>query len=80
MDSVFIVYKTDNWHSCASRDTIGIATSRFAAIEICKEQAKKENKKIDKDQLFNLSNLKQTQGYSGDGEFQFEEITLNKLL
>lgn len=80
MDSVFIVYKTDNWHSYASRDTIGIATSPFAAIEICEEQAKKENKKIDKDQLFNLSNLKQTQGYSGDGEFQFEEITLNKLL
>ena len=80
MDSVFIVYKTDNWHSYASRDTIGIATSSLAAIKICKQQAKKENKKIDKDQLFNLANLEQTQGYSGDGEFQFEEITLNKLL
>ena len=46
---------------------------------ICQEQAKKD-KEISEEQLWNLSTLKQTQGYSGEGEFQFEEVQLNTLL
>lgn len=80
MNSVFLVYKTDSWHSYASRDTIGIGTDEEKAFNICEEHAKKEGETFDNDQIFNLNNLKQTQGYSGDGEFQYEEIKLNILL
>lgn len=80
MKSLFVVYKTDEWHSYSSRDIIGICTNTRTAIKICKEKAKKEFKNIDKEQLFNLQNIKQTQGYSGEGEFQFEEIEINVLL
>lgn len=80
MGSLFLVYRTDNWHSYASRDLIGCATTFTTAINICKQQAKKEGYKIDSDELFNLNNLKQTQGYAGEGEFQIEEIAKNVLL
>lgn len=78
--SIFICYKTDAWHSYASRDIIGIATTFEMAYALCKQQAKKEGEKLSKDQKFNLKNIKQTQGYSGDGEFQIEEVTTNTLL
>lgn len=80
MERIYIVYKTDTWHSYNSRDVIGIADTIDSAIDICKQQAKKEHEKITKDQLFNLNNIKQTQGYSGSGEFQFEELQINTLI
>lgn len=80
MKSVLIVYKTDNWHSYASRDIIGVATSQEEAINICQLQAKKENEVITTDELFNLKRIKQSQGYEGEGEFQIEKVQTNKLL
>lgn len=77
---MYLVYKTDAHHSYASRDIIGVCTSHANCIKICRAQAKKEGEKIDQDQLFNLNNIKQTQGYSGSGEFQFEEFKTNILL
>lgn len=80
MNSVYLVYKTDRQHTYASRDLIGIATTKAISVRICKEQAKKEGESITEEQLFNLNNIKQTQGYSGSGEFQFEELSTNILL
>jgi hypothetical protein len=80
MNEIFLVYKTDAWHSYASRDIIGIATSKDMAIALCKQQAKKEHEKFTSGDLFNLTNILQTQGYNGEGEFQFEMVELNKLL
>ena len=77
---IYLVYKTDGWHSYASRDLIGVVTSKEKVIKICKQQAKKEGEIISKDQLFNLNNISQTQGYSGEGEFDFEEVEKNILL
>lgn len=77
---VYAVYKTDAWHSYASRDLIGIASDFSSAQLLCHEQAKKEGFGIKGDELYNLANLRQTQGYEGDGEFMFEEITLNELI
>lgn len=76
----YLVYKTDAWHSYASRDIIGVATDKIIAIDICKQQAKKESERIANDQLFNLDTILQTQGYSGPGEFQIEKIETNTLL
>jgi len=80
LNMVFVVYKTDSLHSYASRDIIGIADNVFAAIRICKEQARKEFEEINEEQEDNLLNIYQTQGYSGDGEFHFESVNVNTLL
>jgi len=80
MNYVFIVYKTDNHHSYSSRDVIGIGTSKDEAIQICKQQANKENQVINGTQIWNIHNIQQTQGYDGDGEFDYEIIETNKIL
>lgn len=77
---MYLIFKTDCHHSYASRDLIGIVESKILAIDLCKLQAKKEHKKITPDQLFNLNNISQTQGYSGDGEFDMQEVEINTLL
>lgn len=77
---MYLVYKTDSHHSYASRDIIGVCTTPSNCVKICKQQADREGETIDKEQLFNLENLKQTQGYAGEGEFQFEEFKINILL
>ena len=81
---MFLVYKTDARHSYASRDLIGIASSQVIAIQLCEEQANKEgynlNSKKNSDALHTLINIKQTQGYIGEGEFQYEEVKIDTLL
>jgi len=77
---IYLVYKTDIHHSYASRDIIGVADCEVHAIHICQTQVKRDNEELSEDQLFNLRNIKQTQGYSGEGEFQFEGVQENTLL
>ena len=77
---MYLVYKTDCHHSYASRDLIAACTRKDLIIPIIKKQAKKEGQKLTSDDLFNLRNISQTQGYEGEGEFHFEEIETNKLL
>jgi hypothetical protein len=79
MKQIFIVYKTDTWHSYASRDIIGIATSQQSAIDICQQKAKKEHHKISDQEVWNLKNIMQSQGYSGEGEFQYEAVDVDTL-
>jgi len=80
MKKAFIVYKTDVWHSYASRDLIGVCTTLLQAIKIVKAQAKKEGEKLSKYTLQFLSEKLQTQDYEGKGEFDIEEIEVNTLL
>lgn len=80
MREVYVVYKTDELHSYASRDIIGIATTVIKARNLCKRQARKEGDKITSAQGFNLRTIWQTQGYSGKGEFQIEALHINVLL
>lgn len=77
---MYLVYKTDNQHSFKSRDIIGVVDELNNAIDICQQQAEKEECEILTDDIFNLGNIKQTQNYQGDGEFVIEEITINELL
>ncbi|WP_062055713.1 hypothetical protein [Aquimarina longa] len=77
---VYLIYKTDNWHSYNSREVIGVCFEPESVIKTCKEQAKKEGEKIKKNQLFNLQTYNQTQGYEGEGEFHFESVDTNTLL
>ncbi len=77
---MYLIYKADNFHSYASRDLIGCTSNPKMVIEICQQEAKKENHKLSKDDLFNLNTYQQTQGYSGEGEFNYEAIETDVLL
>lgn len=79
MNIVFVCYKTDTQHSYASRDIIGIASNPLIAVDLCNQHATKSGLPITKDQLWNLLHLKQTQGYKGSGEYQFEELPVNVI-
>jgi hypothetical protein len=80
MDKVFLVYKTDNRHSYASRDLLGVCDNWAYVKPIINAQASKEGEKISQDDAFNIINIKQTQGYEGEGEFFIEEVNTNVLL
>ena len=79
MKQVFAVYATDNWHSFASRDLIGIATSKQNAIKLCRQQATKDGVRLSRDSRYNLENINQTQEYKGEGELVIEELNTNIL-
>ena len=80
MNEVWLIYKTDAHHSYDSRDIIGIATEIHKAHILILNQVAKEGQVLTKDQMWNLTNLKQTQGYSGEGEFQYELVKTDILL
>jgi len=80
MKSVYLIYKTDTWHSYNSRELIGVGTTPKRAIEICVRRAKNEDHRISDVQLELLKSIKQTQGYDGEGEFHFEEMKTDILL
>jgi hypothetical protein len=77
---MFIVYKTDTWHSHSSHELIGLCTTVASVIAICQQRAAKENSRINKEQIELLKTIRQTQGYSGPGEFLFAEYETDTLL
>jgi hypothetical protein len=80
MKKAYLIYKTDVWHSHKSKELIGIATTQVHLIRLIRQQCKKENVKLTDEDKYQLSIIKQTQGYSGTGEFLIEEIDINTLL
>jgi len=74
MDKVYLVYKTDAHHSYNSRELIGVATTPESAIVIIVDNTIQDGGSINQEQLEQLRTIKQTQGYDGNGEFQYEEI------
>ena len=80
MKTIILIYKTDCNHSYASRDIIGIVENESLILPIIEQQAEKEGQQIDLEQEFNIINIKQTQGYIGEGEFQAEPVQINVLL
>lgn len=77
---IYLLYKTDVWHTRDSRELIGVCTSKLKVVKLCKQQAKKDEVKISDDDIYNLGHISQTQGYEGGGEFLFEEVDKNILL
>jgi len=72
--------KCDEWHTHESKSIIGIAESLFQAIKLCEENGEKENEPLSAEDKRNLYHIKQTQSYTGDGQYMIEEHELNKLL
>ncbi len=75
----FIVFTCDNWHTNGSKDLIAVCSDLQNSIKIIRQKARKEGKRISADDLYNLENINQTQGYKGEGEFIIEEYEENKL-
>ena len=76
---VYAIYKTDNWHSYQSRELIAIAEAE-SPTNIIIEAAKKEGEELSEDDIYNIVNIDQTQGYSGEGEFDIEAVETDKLI
>lgn len=77
---VYIIYKTDFQHSYASRDMIGVASSKDNAINIIEQQAVKDGDKISSDDMYNLQNIMQTQNHTGNYEFDYEKVEVDTLI
>lgn len=77
---MYLLYKTDAQHSYASRDLLAICTTIENIMIAIKQQVKKEGEKLSNDDVYNLLNIKQTQGYNGSGEFDYEKVSINTLL
>lgn len=79
--TIYNVYKTDNWHSYASRDFCGAFGSRQKAIACICAAIRKDvgKKKFDaEDIVFMLRNYNQTQCTHGiDYEFDIDAVQLN---
>jgi len=80
MNTIYLVYSTDAWHSYSSQDLIAACDSKDQAINMIGMYAKAKGEAIDSDDLYNLSNLNQTQGREGDEEYIIEEVQLNTFI
>jgi len=76
---MYAIYKTDDWHSYKSRNLIGVVIDH-TPIDLIKIHAADEGETISEDDNYNLINIKQTQNYSGEGEYSFEEIEANIII
>ena len=76
---IYLIYKTDDNHIHESKVLIGIAIKRNPIFMIG-EHVQKEGEKLSEDDVYNLANINQTQGYSGAGEFLYEAIEADELI
>jgi hypothetical protein len=77
---IYLVYKTDAWHTTDSKELIACCDTKKKAIRLIKQIADKDdNEKLSEDDIYNLEHINQTQGYAGSGEFLIEEIEKNVL-
>lgn len=77
---MFLIFKTDNWHSYSSRDLIGLATEENDMFRLIKEQVEKEGCNLSPADHYNIGHIHQTQNYEGEGEFDIDIVEVGKLL
>ena len=69
------VCTTNCWHEESSEECIGYAINRYIALRIIKRHIRKNKiPKLNKDDLYNLNNINQTQGYEEGIEFTLETV------
>lgn len=79
MRKTYLVYETDAWHSCSSRDVIGVCTTLRNCMKVIRKHIKvNEREKLSDDDKWNLENIKQTQGR--ETNYFIEEVDKNVLL
>jgi hypothetical protein len=78
----WLIWRTDNWHTHASKELIGITgILKSHAINFCKKYAKEKlHCSISKHDLELLETINQTQNFEGSGEFVIERVETNTFL
>lgn len=79
-EMIYLVYKTDAWHTIGSRLLIACCDNKKKAIRLIKKLADSEDEKLSEDDIYNLEKINQTQGYKGNGEFVIDEVEKNVLI
>lgn len=83
----YLVYKTDNWHSHASKDLIGIFTNHdLLIVELLKLfKIAAENEETDdidshlEDAEYQLRSIDQSQNFLGEGEYVIDRISESEM-
>lgn len=85
-NKVYLIYRTDNWHSYASRDLLAVCDS-WETLKQCifrylkTKLGEEELEDIKEDIVFHLENYQQTQNiWAADFEIDVECVTLNEIL
>jgi hypothetical protein len=78
----WLIWKTDEHHTHASKDLVGITgILKKHAIDFCKKYAKEKLKcKISQHDIELLESINQTQNFEGYGEFIIEKVESNTFL
>ncbi len=77
---IFLLFKTDVWHTHDSKELIAIGTTLEGAINLAVFHAKVSGDELTQEQLGLLRTIKQTQGYCGEGEYLIQNFFTGMLL
>lgn len=80
MENLYVVFKCDNHHSWTSLDLLGVAGTQTQMLSLVREQTHREERTLSRECVDELKRMRQTQSYSGDGQFLIQEATLNELI
>lgn len=75
--NVFVIYKTDDWHSTKSREIAMVAKNKKKAIKALKGLA---NHPMTEEQAEQLEKMNQSQCNDVGYEWEFEEVPLSEVL
>jgi hypothetical protein len=76
---MYVLFKTDDHHSKASQELLGVATTKEHLIRLAKKVAREEEAEFTKEDVISLSQNLQTQGYE-DGEFLAYDVNINEII
>lgn len=76
---MYVLFKTDDHHSKASEELLGVASTKENLIRLAKQVAEQEEAELTEEDKRNLTEIMQTQGYEV-GEFLVYSVTVNELI
>jgi len=76
---MYILFKTDNYHSKAGQELLGVATTKEHLVRLAKKVAREEEAEFTQDDGDNLARSLQTQGYE-EGEFIAYDVNINEFI
>ena len=80
-EKLICIYTTDAWHTRASRTPIAIADNKQIALSLIISYIETtKGEPLSEDDIYNINNIYQTQGYAGEVEFLLSAININTLI
>ena len=77
---MYLLLSTDLWHTRKSEKLLAICETKEKAIELAIKHSEKDGLKMTSEDILNLKNIGQTQGYSKELEYILLEQKVNKLI